>query len=278
MRFFGKKKTVHVEFLDHETGQLIGQSDVPPENLPETFELNTTMHLEDTDWSVISAEPMNASEFLKTRKLRLVLQKVRMIDPKEILYTLPTICNFLGEVNKEIEITGRELTIHEDNWRNVELVSLKFVEEISDNLKEISRIHEAERVRQGFRKLHLRKDIEQPFESVRFPFAELEKFEKSRIYAGLGYLKNGLVVDGFAFSTVGGLTWYGRQTGNFIQELCLASCLSNDQTEQEVEILAKMMGQYHLGFVDWSRVFFVNSEQKDNLQAYLFQVHSDGTD
>ncbi len=269
MRFFGKKKTIHVEFLDQETGKMFGQSDVPPENLPETFELNTTIHLGETDWSVISAEPMNASEFLKTGKLRLVLQKVRMIDPKKILFTLPTICNFLGEVSQEIDTTGRELTIHEDDWRNIELVSLKFREEINKNLGAIFRIHEEERIEQGFRTLHLRKDIEQPFESVHFPFAELDKFEKSRLYSGLGYLKNGLVLDGFAFLTVGGLTWYGRQKGGFVQELCLANRLPNNQTEREVEILAKMMGEYNLGFVDWSQVFLANSEQMENLQAYF---------
>ena len=275
MRLFGKKKTVHVEFFDQETGKLLGQSDVPSESLPDTFELNTTMHLGDTDWSVISAEPMTSSEFRKTGKLRLVLQKVRMMDPNEILYTLPTICNFLVDVDTERDTTGRELTIHEDDWRNIEMVSLKFDEEIKSSLSEIYRIHEEERVGQGFRQMHLRMDIEKPFGSVRFPFAELEKFEKSCVYTGLGYLKNGLITDGFAFSTVGGLTWYGRQKSNFVQELCLASCLPNEQTEREVEMLAKMMGEYHLGFVDWCQVFFASSEQQENLQAYLFQFHSD---
>lgn len=269
MRFFGRKKTIHVEFWDQETSKLMGQSNVPPENLPETFELHTTMYLGDTNWSVVSAEPMSAAEFLKTGKLMLVLQKVRTIDPKEILYTLPTICSFLGEVSDEVETTGRELTIHEDNWRNIELVSLKFLEEIKNNLGAISRIHEEERVGQGFRKLHLRKDIEQPLVSLHFPFAELEKFEKGRVYDGLGYLKNGMVKDGFAFSTVGGLTWYGRQKSGFVQELCLANHLPNDQTEREVEILAKVMGEYNLAFVDWSRVFLANSEQMEHLQAYF---------
>ena len=273
MKLFGKKKTVLVEFIDVETGKLLGKSEVPPENLPETFELDTTLHLGDMDWTVVSAEPEHSAEFLKTKELRLVLQKASMIDPAKILFSIPSICNFLGEVDEESETTGSELTIHEDDWRNIELVSLQYRDEIDSDLQEIYRIHKEQKAGHGFRALHVRKSIQQPLEPQSIPFTELDNFERAHVFTGLAYLNNKLVVDGFAFLTAGGISWYGRQKNGFVQELCLATCLPNDQTERDVEVLTKLMQKYELGFADWCRVFFANSEQADALKSYFFQTH-----
>lgn len=104
--------------------------------------------------------------------------------------------------------------------------------------------------------------------SLHFPFAELEKFEKGRVYDGLGYLKMGWLKTVLPFNCWRiNLVWSAKS--GFVQELCLANHLPNDQTEREVEILAKVMGEYNLAFVDWSRVFLANSEQMEHLQAYF---------
>ncbi len=274
MKFFGKKKTIHVEFVNVETGQPFAETDMPPENLPETFALNTTMHLGDEDWSVISAEPMNSSEYLQTGQLRLVLRKVAMMDPSKILYSMPSICNSLAEVDEDSETTGSELIIHEDNWRNIELVSLTQRNEIITNLKEIYRIHNEESVGHGFKTMHLREDILNPLEFVNLPFGELDSFRKTKTFSGLSFLnQNKIVIDGFAFLTTGGITWFGRQKKGLVQELCMATCAPNDQTMEDVEILVRIMEKYNLGFVDWCRVALLNSSEENDLKSYFLQVY-----
>lgn len=274
MRFFGKNKMIHVEFVDVETGQPFAETDMPPENLPETFVLNTTLHLGDEDWSVISAEPMNSSEFLQTGQLRLVLQKVAMVDPSKILFSMPSICNSLAEVDEVPKTTGSELTVHEDNWRNIELISRAQRNEIVTNLKAIYRIHNEESVGQGFKTMHLREDILFPFKSVNLPLSELDNFEKTKTFSGLSFLnQNKIVIDGFAFLTTGGITWFGRQKDGLVRELCIATCASNDQTMKDVEILVKLMEKYDLVFVDWCRVVLLNSSEENDLKSYFLQVH-----
>ena len=53
--------TIQVLFIDASTKKPFGQSDVPLTALPETFALETTMHLGNQDWQVIGAEPMTAA-------------------------------------------------------------------------------------------------------------------------------------------------------------------------------------------------------------------------
>ena len=154
MNFFqgSKKNNIRVEFINVDTGKVFTTSDVSPENLPDTFAINTTMHLGLEDWEVVSAEPTHKNDFLKTHKLRLVLRKVVLMDPKKILFTFPSICNYLGELTVEPR-TGNELIIHEDNWRNIEIVSRKFENDVDSDLREIFKVHQEERVSAGFKRL-----------------------------------------------------------------------------------------------------------------------------
>ena len=43
-KIFGKSNKIKVQFIDSSNGNVIGISEMPPEQLPETFEIQTTMH------------------------------------------------------------------------------------------------------------------------------------------------------------------------------------------------------------------------------------------
>ena len=51
--------------------------DLPIANLPETFELETTLHLGDNEWTVVSAEPRTKLEFASSGKLILAFVRSR---------------------------------------------------------------------------------------------------------------------------------------------------------------------------------------------------------
>jgi hypothetical protein len=49
MAWFSRKGKVI--FIDDATGSAFATTEMPPSDLPETFEIATTLHLGDTDWS-----------------------------------------------------------------------------------------------------------------------------------------------------------------------------------------------------------------------------------
>ena len=71
---------------------------MPSGAMADTFELETTLHLGDADWSVVDAEPRTKPEFVGTGKLVLRLRKVEKVDLSDILYSLPSICDRIPSV------------------------------------------------------------------------------------------------------------------------------------------------------------------------------------
>src|SRR5438128_2305534 len=93
MGWFNSK--IDVTLIDDASGKYIGVTKMLPEALPESFKLNTTLHLGDADWSVVRAQPETRAEFAKSKSLTIRLRKVEKIDPSKILYSLPSICDFI---------------------------------------------------------------------------------------------------------------------------------------------------------------------------------------
>lgn len=96
------KKTINVSFVDVETGNTFAVSDMKPEQLPESFEANTTMYIQNQSWEVVEAIPVTSTEFTKSGELKLVLRKIEIqtVNPNELLLTLPTISNELPNIQK----------------------------------------------------------------------------------------------------------------------------------------------------------------------------------
>ena len=91
-------RNISVTLIDDATGSVFATTDMPPADLPETFALETTLHIGDVDWSVVDAVPRTRPEFSKSRKLTLRLRRVEKIDPSKILFSLPSICDRIPSV------------------------------------------------------------------------------------------------------------------------------------------------------------------------------------
>lgn len=83
---FGKKE-VEVKFYEGKGKTPFAISNIPIEQLPDTFEIDTVMHLGNEDWIVVNAAPAEKAKFRKTGKLNLYLEKSEIIqmDPNELL-------------------------------------------------------------------------------------------------------------------------------------------------------------------------------------------------
>lgn len=74
MGWFSRK--VLVTLIDDATGSAFATTKMPPANLPESFEIETTLHLGEADWSVVQAEPRTRQEYTKSGSLTLRLRKI----------------------------------------------------------------------------------------------------------------------------------------------------------------------------------------------------------
>ncbi len=250
MLWFGKKHDkIRVEFIESGKDKPFAVSMVPIGQLPETFEAATTLDIADKKWSVVDATPKLRSDFERSGKLRVVLSPVQMVNPKDILFSLPTINDRMCALQKTKSLDGM-LVIHEDDWRQVEFISEKLLGDVDTEIKGIRTVYETKRKGVGFTGMHIRKLIETPILDGVIPYSALKNlFSVSEEFSGFGISSYMAVAEhGFAFETTDGLRFYGvlNQDGNVVF-LCLAT------TEGLADKCRDMMRTFHLVGVDWCR-------------------------
>ena len=208
--------TVHVQLIDAATSRLLAELDLPPEQLPESFEGATTFFIGDLDWNVEHAEPMTRAEFVASGHLRVVLREVEKVDPKQILFSLPTLENALPDMIDGD--AGRALAFADDDWRQREYVSARFTPEIQAERADIARVYETH-TGVGFRELHVRKRIPEPLAGVTLAFEDVAAVMRPHTdnrhpIAITGH--PGIIAGGFAFIGVS-LSVYGIERENIVR-------------------------------------------------------------
>jgi hypothetical protein len=210
-------KSILVTFVDVATGTCFARSEVPSDQLPTSFEARTTVNLEGQDWDIVQAEPMTRAEYERSGELRLTMQKIQIskMPPGEILFSLPTICDYIpGIAARTSKLNRKVLELHEDDWRQVELVSQANQAEMDGCLAQIRRIYMEARTDSGFfKKIHVRKEVARPLEGCQLAFNDLGKYFGSLVQLdGLAYRDvAGLIEGGFACESESGLCLYGSE-------------------------------------------------------------------
>jgi len=259
--------TIEVFFVDARTGEAFAQSSMPPGNLPETFAHDTTFNLAGQDWRVIKAEPMTAKEFIRTGKLVITLEQVMLMPAKNILYTLPTICDEVPSIAKDTSKQGRNVfELHEDDWRQIEFVSHSYREVIGLQFSEINRIFNEQSIDNGeflsFRELYIRKEISKPIQ-YHLTLKELSAALPESVfrYDGVAYIQvDGLIGGGFAFD-VESLIVYGQHIDGLVNILGVQ--FDNRKMSRYDAVIAsfmKIMSTYNLYLIDWCKVTGVNAD------------------
>lgn len=225
---------VDVTFLDADSGQTIMKLKLPARQLPESFATDTTLDLGQDDWQVVEARPVTATEFIAKGALTLRLRKLQKIDPREILFSLPTVAD---EVPKGVPAEGEVLlTLHEDDWLQLELVPAEVEAQLAADLTGVRRVLEHERKGPGFERLHIRKALPAPFGMRVLNVAALEqRFGARRAIAWLN--QSGLVEHGFAFALPGGAVLYGVADGPRVAQLGVSRADADVRALREAERL-----------------------------------------
>jgi hypothetical protein len=245
---------VHVQFVDEKTGNIFGETHAPLSSLPQSFEAATHLELESQHWDVVTADPITAEGFARSGQLVLTLRRAPMTQVKlqDVLYSLPTIGDMIpGIAPGTSKLNRRVFEFHEDNWRQIELISLAHLSDIQAELSDIRRIYEESAVGHGFRTLHVRKRIAAPL-SIPFP-ALLTAFDPVQSYEGIAYERAaGLIEGGFGFETAG-FMFFGEQHQNSVRALCVAFAREKHDKEAFSDQLKLLMESHELILVDWCR-------------------------
>lgn len=250
MGWFSRK--VAVTLIDDATGAPIAATEMPPADLPESFEVETTLHLGEADWSVIHAEPRTRPEYTKSGKLVLRLRRVEQVNLSDILFSLPSICDRLPAVGAG-PLAGDECVLHEDDWRQFELVSRQFAAESDAEIAAIRRIHDEQRASVGWRKMHVRRRPDPPI------VAPLTRRRLDQAFGGLSFRGIGFhgasspIASGFSFRAADGIECYGSDDEGRVTALGIVEGLSASPPIRSADALVLIAREFDLDLVHWCR-------------------------
>lgn len=136
-KILGKTDKIKVQFIDNSNGQTIGISEMQADQLPNTFSVSTTMHIQEFDWTVEQAIPENSEEFIKSKQLVLRMRKVEYVNPKELKFSIPTLENSFPNLTEKPSFSDFTIQIHGDDWLQQEFISAVNTDQIEKMLGEI---------------------------------------------------------------------------------------------------------------------------------------------
>lgn len=257
MNLFGRK--IHVTLIDASSNRVFAQSKVPADSLPESFHADTTLHIGDEDWSVVEAEPPTRTEYSTTKKLTIRLRRIALVPTKDVLFSLPSIIDALPELSAT-QMGACDLWLHEDDWRQMELVSHENSVAIERQFAAIHKIHEEQSVAgAGWRKLHKRTEPSVPITS------NLQMNDVRRAFDGIGSLggvafgcygsveATSLVADGFGISCNDGLSLYGVAPAGRVTTLGIVEYHSAEAPSKSMSALVELAREFDLDLVHWCR-------------------------
>jgi hypothetical protein len=270
---------IRVEIIEANMKHHFRPTHFAPEQLPESFEAATTMHLDQGDFEVVEATPMTAAEFRRTGNLRLVVRerKIVKLDASEMLYSLATISNELPPIEPGTsKLEKQVIELHEDDWRQVEFVAMAQQEQIDAELAAIGRIYGEQRTEEGFfRAIHVRAGLTEPLAGTAITLAELiAAFDPPPPMQldGIAYRDvAGLVANGFALRLLSGIELLGVvDEAGHIAVLCLSHARPNIALERDLPALSRFAQAHRFCLINWYRAEQFPAEESA-LRA-LFQI------
>lgn len=253
--------TVRVVFVDAADGSEVGRTELGAGQLPESFAAATRLEIAGEPWDVVRAEPPTADQFVAGGSLVLTLSRVQVAAPEDVSYSLPTIYDALPPTEIAQAGAGALFGIHEDDWRQTELLSRQVAAgpEVEAELRAIRRIHrehsrlvgQGDSALRAFDTIHIRRAPLAPLAGADVSGRRLSELRRAdgTPYAGVTYDGGrSRVADSFAVDT-GSFTLYGQTHGDRVEVLCLAP--SPGTAAEPAAALAQTMRDYDLVLVDW---------------------------
>jgi hypothetical protein len=269
---FGSKKRVRIEFIDIDTGQMLGFDEKRPNKIPPTFRYETLIKFGGKTWKLVEAEPFERKDFLKSGLLTI---KVRLQEDAEnpFIPPIPAEEKLYRSVSRSAQMPesagkrkGKLLEMGAWEWRNIELISQDFRSDISREMGAIESIRQTASTEQNgqvmYREQHIRDLPEDVLQLKNITVGILGKswFPFSNAFDGINFMGvEGSTYHTFAFRLPAGLTIYGHTSRQQIQAIGLLHPDTKHKliAMQDIQRLVDFMDAHTLVLVDWERNKFV---------------------
>jgi hypothetical protein len=249
---------IEVTFIDDLTGESLGTTHIPANNLPDVFERNTTIDLSHADWQVMNARPKTRAQYTKSKSLILWIRRIEKINSNDILYSLPSICDVIPDLNDR-SLSGNELTIAEDDWRQFELVSSKLADKVDREIAKIRSIHELATDGVGWREMHIRTKPEIPIVGNIALTHLASILQVSTKSTGITYDgAQSPIADGYSFTLNDDFSIYGVAPNSKIQVIAIGQAANILPNLESIDRLQQLARKFNLDLVDWCRCLRVN--------------------
>jgi len=195
------------------------------------------------------------------------------VDPKSILFSLPTISDDLPELE---QVQGRPepdvLILHEDDWTQLEFFAKERLAEIERMLREFKPFEAANRAGAAWKKPFVRKISRQPVVRGSKVPERLANLVGSKVAVAPIVMSapsvGGRVKNGFTIPLGGNVTLYGCEDNTGIP--VLGASLGRDPVDHNlVEAFARLNATEGLILVDWRQQLVLTGVEADgNIGAW----------
>lgn len=253
-----KELTITVTFVNQIDQSIIGRSEVSVEQLPETFAINTVIHLGEEEWQILKADPCDKADFIKTQELTLMLLRIESINPADISFSLPTIASDLLAFSETTFSVNFTHTLREDDWRQCEFFDIHQKDRIMVELKKVEKLIDNHQKRtqsetRTYDKIHVR-DLTNVAELSFSLMAFLSKLQVSDVGAVRFEGDEQYIAQGFAVETASNM-YYGilgvNYEGTLGLEDLVVKVLGVQPKSEDREEITQLLQTFDLLYVDW---------------------------
>jgi hypothetical protein len=194
----------------------------------------------------------------------------QFIDPKNILFSLPTLCESAPAV-EPLPRPALCRSLHEDDWRQIEFVPLTNRAHIDKELNALASFKQQHRSGPGWTNVYVRREHPTPLAAVGLRFANMPRLPVSAVWLGPAPPSGGLVKGGFALSDSTNWSLYGQRSpdGRVLQLSLLHS--ASAMSAAMAEILSRLSLDLRLIVVDWFATAVVDTSSPESVLAWAMR-------
>jgi hypothetical protein len=167
-------------------------------------------------------------------------------------YPMPTICDEIPRAVPAPRQGEAAHRVHEDDWRQVELVSEEYEPAVVEEIAAIQAVVDEVDDGPGFKTVHVRSRLSSPLHPAKLTRSSLSVALPGRVEP-LGYLgQRDVIVGGFATTTADGLVVYGQADDSDVLIVGLELPRSG-MSDRDCEALAGLLQTERLLLAHWCR-------------------------
>jgi hypothetical protein len=189
----------------------------------------------------------------------------QVLDPKTILFSLPTLCDGLPPLESPVEsVPNGALRLHEDDWRQIEFVSSQDREVVNRELAELREFKVANKVGPGWKNVYVRDSRPEAVRASKIALSRVLELARQAAPARLFLETQGRSAEvrgGFAIPLDDDVLLYGNAIDGKVVSLNL-HLKAKDSLTPKVEAIAFAISRaFNLSVVDWYGARVLSAKQ-----------------